>query len=189
MGRTASYLLALGAGGIASLGVYGLIWPFRLRCMKKNGLCGSKFREAVMALFWMYCGGMAVLTLLPRWVVPAIGNLLTHGIWNAGGAPFFAVGGANLVPFATFGDLYILVGNIVMFLPLGFFPALLFQNYGWRKAFLTGFCVTVFIEVTQLFVGRAFDIDDLMLNTLGVFCGFLLQKALGRGLYCTTAGK
>ena len=142
-----------------------------------------------MALFWMYCGGMAVLTLLPRWVVPAIGDLLAHGIWNAGGAPFFAVGGANLVPFATFGDLYILAGNIVMFLPFGFFPALLFRNYGWRKALLAGFCVTAFIEITQLFVGRAFDIDDLMLNTLGAFCGFALQKALGRGLYCVPAGK
>ena len=70
-----------------------------------------------------------------------------------------------------------------MFLPFGFFPALLFRNFGWRRALLTGVCVTAFIEVTQLLVGRAFDIDDLMLNTLGAFCGFLIQKALGRGLY------
>ena len=189
MGRTAGYLLALFAGGVLSLVFYGVSLPLRRRNVQAGGLCSSRKREAAMAFFWMYCGGMAVLTLLPRWVAPSIGDFMAQGIWNAGGEPFFSLGGINLIPFATFGDSYILVGNIVMFLPFGFFPALLFRGHHWRKALLTGFCVTSVIEITQLFVGRAFDIDDLMLNTLGAFCGFALQKALGRGLYCIPAGK
>lgn len=45
---------------------------------------------------------------------------------------------------------------------------------------MTGLCVTGFIECWQLLVGRAFDIDDLMLNTLGALCGFWLWLLLKR---------
>ena len=50
-----------------------------------------------------------------------------------------------------------------------------------RHLAAAGLCVTGFIECWQLLVGRAFDIDDLWLNTLGAFCGFwswcLLDRA------------
>ena len=36
------------------------------------------------------------------------------------------------------------------------------------------------MECWQLLVGRAFDIDDLLLNTLGVYCGHLLWRLLRR---------
>lgn len=56
-----------------------------------------------------------------------------------------------------------------MFLPFGFFPALLWRGCTWKRALAAGLCVTGFIECWQLLVGRAFDIDDLWLNTLGPF--------------------
>ena len=49
-----------------------------------------------------------------------------------------------------------------------------------RRALLTGFAITAFVECWQLLVGRAFDIDDLLLNTLGVCCGHLLWRLLRR---------
>ena len=101
--------------------------------------------------------------------------------WGWAG-PFFQLGYVNLVPFQTFCLsgvlLYTLLGNIIMFLPFGFFPALLWRGYTWKRALVTGLCVTGFIECWQLIVGRAFDIDDLMLNTLGTLCGFWLWKGL-----------
>ncbi|MFQ7854068.1 MAG: VanZ family protein [Flavonifractor plautii] len=39
---------------------------------------------------------------------------------------------------------------------------------------LTGFCTSFCVEFLQLFVGRATDIDDLILNTLGGCLGGLL---------------
>ena len=47
-------------------------------------------------------------------------------------------------------------------------------------ALAAGLCVTGFIECWQLLVGRAFDIDDLWLNTLGAFCGFWIWCLLDR---------
>ena len=42
-----------------------------------------------------------------------------------------------------------------MFLPFGFFPALLWRGCTWKRALATGLCVTGFIECWQLLVGRA----------------------------------
>ena len=67
-----------------------------------------------------------------------------------------------------------------MFLPFGFFPALVWRGYTWKRALVTGLCVTGFIECWQLLVGRAFDIDDLWLNTLGAMAGFGLLRLLER---------
>ncbi len=133
-----------------------------------------------MTLFWMFCGGMALVTLTPRWVVQALADLLQGCGWNGEGNPFFALGTVNLVPFRTLGDGYILAGNLIMFLPFGFFPALLWRGCTWKRALATGLCVTGFIECWQLLVGRAFDIDDLWLNTLGALCGFWLWRLLDR---------
>ena len=50
---------------------------------------------------------------------------------------------------------------------------------------LAGFAVTLFIECCQLCVGRAFDVDDLLLNTLGAMLGYglwLLLQKLAPGL-------
>ena len=146
-----------------------------------------------MALFWMFCGGMALVTLTPRWVVQALADLLQGCGWNGEGNPFFAPGTVNLVPFRTLGDGYILAGNLIMFLPFGFFPALLWRGCTWKRALAAGLCVTGFIECWQLLVGRAFDIDDLWLNTLGAFCGFwswcLLDRAAPAGPGGSGSGK
>ena len=36
------------------------------------------------------------------------------------------------------------------------------------------------MKTRPLFIGSTFAVDDLMLNTLGVFCGFLLGGAVRR---------
>ena len=78
MGRTAAYLLTLLAGGCAALTVYGCLLPWRRRRLRRAGLVSPPLREGAMALFWMFCGGMAALTLGPRWVVWSLVGLL-HG--------------------------------------------------------------------------------------------------------------
>ena len=67
-----------------------------------------------------------------------------------------------------------------MFLPFGFFTGLLRSACSWRWVLAEGLCITLGIECWQLLIGRAFDVDDLLLNTLGVLCGYGLVRLLGR---------
>lgn len=95
-------------------------------------------------------------------------------------------GGYNLSPFKEifryeFGsNLFYrqVVGNIVLFIPLGFFAS----RYCKIKDFLTIFIVSLLssgvIETVQHFIGRCFDIDDIILNVTGGILGFLLYIAL-----------
>ena len=181
MGRTLSYLFAMLCGAVPALALYLCLRPLRLRRLREKGLCSSLRREAVLALFWMYCGGAAILGLTPRWVVRSLAGLPLGMPWNPAGLPVFSPGSVSLVPFRTFSDsVYILAANVILFMPFGLFSSLLWRNYNWKRALLTGVCITFFIESCQLFIGRAFDIDDLMLNTLGVFGGFLLSPVFRR---------
>lgn len=188
MGLTLRYLFAMLWGAVPALTLFLAARPLRLRRLGGRGLSSPPPREAALALFWMFCGGAALLGLTPRWVVRSLAGLPLGIPWNQAGLPFFSPGNVNLIPFDTFSQsAYILAANVGLFLPFGLFPALLFRGFGWRRALLTGVCVTLSIETCQLFIGRTFDIDDLMLNTLGVFCGFLLGRAVGRAFPRFTA--
>lgn len=176
-------------GAVPALVLFFCLRPVRLRRLGQKGLSSPPHRETALALFWTYCGGTALLGLTPRWVVRSLAGLPLGMPWNEAGLPFFSPGNVNLVPFDTFSQsTYVLIANIVLFMPFGLFAALLWRGYHWKRALLTGACITLSIEICQLFIGRTFDVDDLMLNIAGVFCGFLLALAVRR-LFPRFAGK
>ena len=95
-------------------------------------------------------------------------------------------GGVNLVPFRSIA-LYLqgnvrlekalvnLLGNVVMFSPLGALPPLIWPKWcKWWKLLLLGIAFSGGIEIAQQFVGRNTDIDDLLLNVAGVLLGYAL---------------
>lgn len=177
---TTRYIVRMFPGFLLAVLLFFCLRSRRLRLLSERGLTSSRLREGTLLLFWLFCGGMAVLTLTPGWFdwLPLLRGLKPdHG-------PFFSLGSWNLHPGRAFsGGLwqsYMLLGNIVMFVPFGFFAALLWRGYAWKRALLTGVCITGFVECWQLCVGRAFDIDDIILNTLGVFCGYLLWRLLNK---------
>lgn len=67
-----------------------------------------------------------------------------------------------------------LFGNIIIFVPFGFFEPLAGKRRSFWATLVDGCQMSLFVEVFQLVtkVGR-FDVDDLMLNTLGVAIGYL----------------
>ena len=69
-----------------------------------------------------------------------------------------------------------LLGNVVCFMPFGFVIPILSvrQRRLWKVTLLSFLCSFV-VEVTQL-VSKlgAFDVDDLLLNTIGGFLGYIL---------------
>ena len=67
-----------------------------------------------------------------------------------------------------------IIGNILLFLPYGYFVSdILKVKKPWLTIILT-ILVSSTIEVVQLHIGRTFDIDDIILNTMGGTCGYLL---------------
>lgn len=133
-----------------------------------------------MALLWAYCGGMAAITLTPRWFD---WYALVTGRQEAL-LPFFAAGTVNLTLFETFRltpwALFILVGNVATFLPFGLFMGALWRSCSTGRALAAGLCITGGVECWQLLVGRAFDVDDLLLNALGVLAGYGLWRLFVR---------
>ncbi len=105
--------------------------------------------------------------------------------FNFGG---IQVGPANLIPFRSIlpyvlGERGFLIavlnigGNIVALVPLGFLVSFVFGNLNAKKIFLLSVASGLTIELTQLVLRIGiFDIDDVILNGLGVLIGFWKYK-------------
>ena len=93
-------------------------------------------------------------------------------------------GPANWIPFKTIlpyllgdggwliGGLNIL-GNIVLLVPIGFILPFIFPSIQWKQKLAFAIIACILIETSQaiLHIG-IFDIDDIILNALGVMIGF-----------------
>ena len=93
---------------------------------------------------------------------------------------------SNIIPFKEMfryslgSKLFIknVLGNIIMFIPYGFFVSYFLNLKKPISNFLLVLLVSSSIEVTQLVIGRVFDIDDIILNVLGGLIGFYIYKSL-----------
>lgn len=67
-----------------------------------------------------------------------------------------------------------LLGNVAAFMPFGFFlPLLSEKERRLLMITLLTFELSLVVEVVQLFTGRgSFDVDDLLLNTIGGMLGY-----------------
>lgn len=67
-----------------------------------------------------------------------------------------------------------IVGNIILFIPFGFFVAHLMKSKKLYPTLVVSMITSIVIEYTQLKIGRTFDIDDIILNISGGFLGYLI---------------
>ena len=86
----------------------------------------------------------------------------------------------NFEPFAyMFSDATSSLLNVLLFLPLGLFLPLLWNDYRpFWKTLLTGFFVSFLIEALQIFTFRATDVNDLITNTTGTLIGWSLARLI-----------
>lgn len=99
----------------------------------------------------------------------------------------------NLVPFKTI-NMYItfadyfpfkvwftnLFGNVLAFMPFGFLLPIVFKKSRniWSIT-IVSFLFSLFVETMQLtFHVGGFDVDDILLNTMGGFFGYLIYKLI-----------
>ena len=73
--------------------------------------------------------------------------------------------------FATATNL---LGNVLIFLPFGFFMAMASKYRSFLSTLIYSFALSLTIELSQLFMKvGCFDVDDLLLNTIGGMLGFI----------------
>lgn len=73
--------------------------------------------------------------------------------------------------------LYLVVGNIVWFVPFGFLLSAIWNRLKPWAVISGGLCLSLVIELSQLIFKKGmFEIDDLVLNTLGTAVGYLIYK-------------
>ena len=92
------------------------------------------------------------------------------------------VGKYNLVPFLDYANVWqnggiksflrLFLGNLGWFFPLGFFARYKFTLTKTAKIVLFGFLFSLLVEISQfIFKTGVFELDDLILNSIGVFLG------------------
>lgn len=100
----------------------------------------------------------------------------------------------NVVPFKIFIDTYkevfvngninyfliSFLGNIGMFIPIGLLIPVIWKLKD-KIIILIGFLISLSIEISQLFLNRGTDIDDLIFNTLGTIIGLVIYKIISKG--------
>ncbi|MCR4585800.1 MAG: VanZ family protein [Lachnospiraceae bacterium] len=101
-------------------------------------------------------------------------------------------GSINLQPFSTVNRyinalkngrlidiaLINLIGNIIMFIPLGILlPSLWKQLDSFIRCLIGCFGLILMVEITQLFTLRgSCDVDDLILNLAGCIIGYFIHR-------------
>ena len=67
-----------------------------------------------------------------------------------------------------------ILGNIILFIPFGLFVSYILKTRKKIPILFITLVISTVIEFTQMQIGRTFDIDDIMLNLVGGFIGYLI---------------
>lgn len=170
--------------------IFICFYPYRKRALDAQRLTSSRGRECCLILYVISVAAVLAITLWPSycWESTEGSNalwgdlilLIDRPVWNYD---------VNLIPFSSlikYGGavtkglrqvvwaLINFCGNIGIFIPVGFFSSLLFRGATWKRSAFIGFSMSLSIEIFQWFIVRSVDIDDVILNTMGVVCGHLI---------------
>lgn len=86
----------------------------------------------------------------------------------------------NLIPFSE----HVLLNsqnilNVIIFVPLGIYLGILFERWIFAKTLFFVFFVSLIVEVLQYILRLgAFDVTDIITNTLGGSIGIMILKAI-----------
>jgi len=142
--------------------------------------------ELLFLVFVAYIVCVLIITLYPlaitREKIPGVKGINFKPFVNTiKEFSYHSASGRSLLTSHTFENI---LGNILLFLPLGILLPLLSVNLNsFWKIFLVAFFFSSSIEVLQWFsrqvgIYRSVDIDDVILNVMGSVVGFLILKLI-----------
>ncbi|WP_305951891.1 VanZ family protein [Emticicia oligotrophica] len=137
-----------------------------------------KKRLLSISVFIIYCAILIKVMVFKDMPTIQIGQLmLNFSGTNAGHGP-------NFVPFKTILPYLLghkgliiaginLIGNIALLVPIGFLVPFINQKLNWKIILFIAIVAGLSIELPQVALGVGiFDIDDILLNALGVMVGY-----------------
>ena len=160
---------------LASEIVFAAIWLFVRICVwiKQRRLDWK--REAILLLMYINLAVIIRFVFFPRALVAGHVQPL---VFEAADVLPLRI---NLIPLVHLFDygsvrdmLWNVAGNTAMFIPSGIILPIVYRKLNsFGKIIAAGALISLCIEFLQLpFASRASDIDDLILNTLGVAAGY-----------------
>ncbi|MES2829757.1 MAG: VanZ family protein [Bacteroidota bacterium] len=151
-------------------------------------------RKHLLAAFILlaYCALLFKIMVLKDVPMVRVGSMM----FSFGGSQ---TGPPNLIPFKTI-FVYLLgekgwligfinlVGNIVLLMPVGLLLPIVLGYKSWKKILPFAVAAGFLIEGTQVILRLGiFDIDDVILNGLGVMTGYWIFMALARNVHSVKA--
>ncbi len=160
LAETASYLPC----GLAASLLFIIIYELKLKAAKEKD---ARYHRFILLMLGLYLTIVFALT-----VSPIYGFSLSHIGRSVNLKPLQALKDISLNPTNFWG-------NIVLFVPFGLLLVLVSRScQRLHITLLAGAGLSLFIELLQLFGTRGTDIDDIILNTLGTLCGYILGKII-----------
>lgn len=163
--------------------IYAVYRCMRIKIQRLSVVWGN---EIVRWLFVCYLTGLINLTLVPSNLWSNIWAQIYLG-YSQSEITFFS-GGFNFVPTIikvlsgefTFGSWMktMLVGNLLMFIPMGFFLVFVHPKIHSKDILKVAVIIPVTVEIIQPIVGRSFDVDDLILNFIGIMIGYFAAAGI-----------
>lgn len=151
--------------------------------MKKKPWLKIGFVLYIAVMLWLlFARSMADTGGMAYWEYIKSSFILTPGrtiklFWNVIFYPDSYIQNMGLQWYLSSRDHAIrnLLGNVILFFPLGFFPPAIWPKLRkWWKTVLFAAGIMTVLELTQgLSLRGTCDIDDLILNTFGAWIGYL----------------
>lgn len=176
--------------------LFGLVYSaLRLIFVKcKMAVSKSMRKEILMGLFFCYLFALFALVWTPE---PFWADVYNGDFWASKVQMFTGEYTNNRTVYrCLFGDLkgnfheiFMLLANVALFTPLGFFLPVVYRRLKWWQVMLIGFGATCIIELVQPVFGRTGDVDDIIANTVGAVIGCAAAELVLRVMKSKSADK
>lgn len=137
------------------------------------------FRALGKVLFLLYIGFLIYFLFLAEWYGrTGISEEYRYNLELFREIKRFITYREQLGMFAVSANL---AGNILIFVPYGFFISMASKSRGFFKTLFFSMGLSLCVEIVQLFtrVG-SFDVDDILLNTIGGVIGYIIFSMCNR---------
>ena len=147
--------------------------------MRKQGII-------LQTIWWVYIVLLFVVVVVKfkgsfYELIDRVNSYSMHGSINYNIIPFRSMN-TQITHITQWWALKNLLGNIIPFVPFGFLLPITYKKFNSAKKVLsTGLVSILLIEIFQFFTKLGFfDVDDIILNMIGIVCGYLMFLAINR---------